>query len=254
MSVVWSGACWELREKYSADVVDGAIQCRHQCSCVAILGRCCAIDVRVAKERRTEAHVGDIDVLGLRVRESLDQPAERPGPALAKDFDGNQCAFRCHALHAEAIDGYVVIANVNSNNQSVIGGASATGVRAYTASSSQGLLLMTEVIYYLAGTRLPVVITGANRGVSAPISLQPEHHDSQGLRDTGIIQLYVESAQEAYDAHIQAFKIAEDHRVLLPVMVCAGAQSTQAVTRSVMKRRGVVTDVSTADDYRIDSV
>jgi pyruvate ferredoxin oxidoreductase alpha subunit len=103
---------------------------------------------------------------------------------------------------------------------SVIGGASATGVRAYTASSSQGLLLMTEVIYYLAGTRLPVVITGANRGVSAPISLQPEHHDSQSLRDSGIIQLYVESAQEAYDAHIQAFKIAEDHRVLLPVMVC----------------------------------
>ncbi len=103
---------------------------------------------------------------------------------------------------------------------SVIGGASATGARAYTASSSQGLLLMTEVIYYLAGTRLPVVITGANRQVSAPISLQPEHHDSQSLRDSGLIQLYVESAQEAYDTHIQAFKIAEDHRVLLPVMVC----------------------------------
>jgi len=65
-----------------------------------------------------------------------------------------------------------------------------------------------------------VVITCANRQVSAPISLQPEHHDSQSLRDSGIIQLYVESAQEAYDTHIQAFKIAEDHRVLLPVMVC----------------------------------
>jgi pyruvate ferredoxin oxidoreductase alpha subunit len=103
---------------------------------------------------------------------------------------------------------------------SVIGGASATGVRAYTASSSQGLLLMTEVIYYLAGTRLPVVLTGANRQVSAPIGLQPEHHDSLSLRDSGLIQLYVESGQEAYDAHIQAFKIAEDHRVLLPVMVC----------------------------------
>ncbi len=99
---------------------------------------------------------------------------------------------------------------------SVIGGASATGVRAYTASSSQGLLLMTEVIYYLAGTRLPVVITGANRQVSAPIGLQPEHQDSQSLRDSGLIQLYVESGQEAYDTHIQAFKIAEDHQVLLP--------------------------------------
>src|SRR5512136_352864 len=103
---------------------------------------------------------------------------------------------------------------------SVIGGASATGVRAYTASSSQGLLLMTEVIYYLAGTRLPVVLTGANRQVSAPIGLQPEHHDSQSLRDSGLIQLFVENGQEAYNAHIQAFKIAEDHRVLLPVMVC----------------------------------
>ena len=103
---------------------------------------------------------------------------------------------------------------------SVIGGASATGVRAYTASSSQGLLLMTEVIYYLAGTRLPVVITAANRQLSAPIGLQPEHHDSLSVRDSGIIELYVESAQEAYDAHLQAFKIAEDHRVLLPVMIC----------------------------------
>jgi pyruvate ferredoxin oxidoreductase alpha subunit len=103
---------------------------------------------------------------------------------------------------------------------SVIGGASATGVRAYTASASQGLLLMTEVIYYLAGTRLPVVITAANRQLSAPIGLQPEHQDSQSLRDSGLIQLYVESAQEAYDAHVQAFKIAEDPQVLLPVMVC----------------------------------
>lgn len=103
---------------------------------------------------------------------------------------------------------------------SVIGGASATGVRAYTASSSQGLLLMAEVIYYLAGTRLPVVITAANRQLSAPIGLQPEHHDSLSVRDSGIIELYVESAQEAYDAHLQAFKIAEDHRVLLPVMIC----------------------------------
>ncbi len=103
---------------------------------------------------------------------------------------------------------------------SVIGGASAAGVRAYTASSSQGLLLMTEVVYYLAGTRLPVVLTGANREVSAPIGLQPEHQDSQSLRDPGLIQLYVENSQEAYDTHIQAFKIAEDHNVLLPLMVC----------------------------------
>ena len=103
---------------------------------------------------------------------------------------------------------------------SICAGASATGVRSYTASSSQGLMLMTEVIYYLAGTRLPVVFTGANRQITAPIGLQPDHQDTLSLRDAGIIELYVENVQEAYDTHVQAFKIAEDHDVLLPVIVC----------------------------------
>lgn len=103
---------------------------------------------------------------------------------------------------------------------SVISGASATGSRAYSASSSQGLLLMTEVIYASVGMRLPFVLTGVNRQVSAPISIQVDHQDTISLRDTGIIQIYVESSQEAYDAHIAAFKIAEDSKILLPVMVC----------------------------------
>ncbi len=103
---------------------------------------------------------------------------------------------------------------------SILAGASATGVRTYTASSSQGLLLMTEMIYYLAGTRLPVVLTGANRQVTAPIGLQPDHQDTMSFRDAGLIELYVEDVQEAYDTHLQAFKIAEDHDILLPVMVC----------------------------------
>lgn len=102
---------------------------------------------------------------------------------------------------------------------SAICGASAAGVRTYTASSSQGLLLMTEVIYYLAGARLPVVITGANRQVAVPLGLQPDQQDTMSLRDTGAIQLYVESVQEAYDTHIQAFRLAEDRQVLLPVIV-----------------------------------
>lgn len=104
---------------------------------------------------------------------------------------------------------------------SILAGASATGVRTYTASASQGLMLMTEVIYYLAGARLPVVLTGANRQITAPLGLQPDHQDTMSLRDSGIIQLYVEDVQEAYDTHIQAFRIAEDRDVLLPVMVCA---------------------------------
>ncbi len=103
---------------------------------------------------------------------------------------------------------------------SVISGASAAGSRAYTASASQGLLLMTEVIYASVGMRLPFVITGVNRQISTPISIQVDHQDTMSLRDAGIIQIYVESSQEAYDTHIAAFKIAEDPNILLPVMVC----------------------------------
>jgi len=103
---------------------------------------------------------------------------------------------------------------------SVLAGASAAGSRSYTASTSQGLLLMTEVIYASAGMRLPFVITGVNRAISAPISIQPDHQDAMSLRDSGIIQIYVESSQEAYDTHIAAFKIAEDPEIMLPVMVC----------------------------------
>jgi len=118
------------------------------------------------------------------------------------------------------LDAEYIRADSEFSAASILAGASAAGVRAYTASSSQGLLLMTEVIYYLARTRLPVVFTGANRQVTAPIGLQPDHQDTLSLRDAGMIQLYVEDVQEAYDTHIQAFKIAEDHDILLPVMVC----------------------------------
>ena len=103
---------------------------------------------------------------------------------------------------------------------SVLSGASAAGSRSYTASSSQGLLLMTEVLYASAAMRLPFVLTGVNRAISAPISIQVDHQDTISLRDSGVIQFYVESGQEAYDTHIAAFKIAEHPRILLPVMVC----------------------------------
>jgi len=118
-------------------------------------------------------------------------------------------------LHAE----YVRVESEFSA-ASVVSGASLAGSRAYTASSSQGLLLMSEVLYASAGMRLPFVMTGVNRTVSAPISIQVDHQDTVSLRDCGVIQMYVESCQEAYDAHLVAFKVAEDPRVLLPTMVC----------------------------------
>jgi len=103
---------------------------------------------------------------------------------------------------------------------SVLAGAAAAGSRSYTASSSQGLLLMTEVLYASAGLRLPCVITGVNRSISAPITIQVDQQDTISLRDSGVMQLYIESSQEAYDVHLAAFKIAEDPKILLPVMVC----------------------------------
>lgn len=103
---------------------------------------------------------------------------------------------------------------------SLVLGASATGVRVFTATSSQGLLLMGEVVFNIAGMRLPVVMINANRSVSAPLNIWNDQQDSMIMRDSGFIQLYAENNQEACDLLLQAFRIAEDHRVMLPVMVC----------------------------------
>ncbi len=97
-------------------------------------------------------------------------------------------------------------------------GASATGARAYTATASQGLLYMAEALYNASGLGLPIVMTLANRAIGAPINIWNDHSDSMSQRDSGWIQLYAESNQEALDLHIQAFKLAE--RLSLPVMVC----------------------------------
>ncbi len=102
---------------------------------------------------------------------------------------------------------------------SVILGASATGARAYSTTTSQGLLLMTEVLFNIAGLRFPVVITCANRAVSAPINIWNDQQDVMTIRDSGWILLFAEDNQEAADMHLQAFKIGEHPEIMLPVMV-----------------------------------
>ncbi|MEI7905114.1 MAG: transketolase C-terminal domain-containing protein [Candidatus Firestonebacteria bacterium] len=102
---------------------------------------------------------------------------------------------------------------------SVVVGASATGARVYTATSSQGLLLMAEVLFNAAGMRLPIVMTVANRAVSAPINIWNDWQDVMTVRDSGMIQLFAEDNQEACDMHLQAYQIAENHEVMLPVVV-----------------------------------
>ncbi|RDE13374.1 MAG: pyruvate ferredoxin oxidoreductase [Candidatus Thorarchaeota archaeon] len=99
-------------------------------------------------------------------------------------------------------------------------GASAAGARVATASASAGLALMWEVLYCASGMRQPIVLAVANRALSAPINIHNDWSDSYGARDSGFIQMYCQSCQEAYDTTIMSFRIAENHNVLLPAMVC----------------------------------
>jgi len=112
--------------------------------------------------------------------------------------------------------------NVESEHSaaSVVLGAVATGVRAFTATSSQGLLYMAEVVFNITGMRLPLVMTCANRAISAPINIWNDQQDSISLRDAGWIQLYAENNQEVVDFHLMGYRISEDKSMMLPVMVC----------------------------------
>lgn len=101
---------------------------------------------------------------------------------------------------------------------SLVLGAACAGSRTYTASASQGILLMSEVLYNIAGLRVPMVMTCANRAISAPLSIWNDQQDSMAVRDAGWIQLYCADNQEAVDTTIQAYRIAESTE--LPVMVC----------------------------------
>ncbi len=101
---------------------------------------------------------------------------------------------------------------------SVCLGASAMGVRTFTATSSQGLALMSEILYVASGMRLPIVMANVNRSLSAPLSIWCDQQDSISVRDSGWVQLYCENNQEILDSVLQAYRVAEE--MLLPVMVC----------------------------------
>lgn len=125
-------------------------------------------------------------------------------------------------LAQHVANGELVAEFINAESEfgaaSIVLGAVSAGTRSFTATASQGLLLMTEVLYNIAGLRLPVVMVCANRAIGAPINIFSDHQDSMSVRDAGWIQLYVETNQEAVDTLIQAYRIAEACE--LPVMVC----------------------------------
>ena len=119
-----------------------------------------------------------------------------------------------------AIDAEYINAESEHSAMAACIGAQATGTRTFTATSSQGLALMWELLYVASGMRLPIVMAVANRALSAPLNIWNDWSDSMGARDSGWIQLYCETAQEALDTVIQAYKISENKDVLLPAMVC----------------------------------
>jgi pyruvate ferredoxin oxidoreductase alpha subunit len=113
---------------------------------------------------------------------------------------------------------------------SVAIGASAAGARAYTATSSQGLLFMAEAVYNTSGLGLPIVMTLGNRAIGAPINIWNDHSDAMSMSESGWLQLFAETNQEAVDLHIQAFRLAEE--LSMPAMVCVdGFILTHAVER-----------------------
>ena len=113
---------------------------------------------------------------------------------------------------------YIPVESEHSSMAACIG-AAATGVRTFTATSSHGLVYMCEMLHMSAASRLPIVMANANRALGPGWNIGAEHSDSISMRDTGWLQVYVSTVQEAYDATLMAFRIAENTDVLLPVMI-----------------------------------
>jgi pyruvate ferredoxin oxidoreductase alpha subunit len=117
------------------------------------------------------------------------------------------------------VDTEIILVESEHSSMSACIGASAAGGRVITATSSQGLALMWEMLHIASGDNLPIVMPVVNRALSAPLNIHGDHSDAMGARDTGWVQLWSENGQEAYDNIIQAFRIAEHMDIRLPVMV-----------------------------------
>ncbi len=113
---------------------------------------------------------------------------------------------------------YVCVESEHSAMSACLG-SSAVGARTFTSTAGQGLELMHEVVYVAASMRLPIVMAVANRALSSPLSVWGDHSDVMAVRDTGWIQVFCEKGQDAFDLTLWAFRLAEDKRVLFPVMV-----------------------------------
>jgi len=123
-----------------------------------------------------------------------------------------------YVTRGELASRYILVESEHSAMAACIG-ASVTGTRTFTATSSHGLLYMHEMVHWAAGARLQIVMANVNRALGPGWNVWAEHTDAFSQRDTGWLQVFVSTVQEAYDATLMAFRIAEDERVLLPVMI-----------------------------------
>ena len=135
-----------------------------------------------------------------------------PSTAVVEDFAS-------YVADGEVDSEFITVESEHSAMSACIG-ASAAGARVMTATSAQGLALMWEMLYIASGLRLPIVMADVNRALAAPINIHCDHSDTMGARDSGWIQLYAETVQEAYDNTFMAVRIAEHAKVRLPAMVC----------------------------------
>lgn len=122
-------------------------------------------------------------------------------------------------VHNGLIDAEFITTESEHSSMSACAGASATGARVYTATSSQGLIFMHEILPIVSAMRLPVVMGNANRALSGPLNIWNDHSDIMAVRDCGWIQIFADNAQEVVDLTIQSFRIAEHPEVMLPVVM-----------------------------------
>ncbi len=122
-------------------------------------------------------------------------------------------------LETDTMDGRLVTLESEHSMITAAGAAAATGVRVFTATSSQGLLYAMEMIYTVAGWRAPFVMINVSRGLAAPITLESDHNDIMAARDAGCLQIHCATCQEVLDSTLMAYRIAEDERIRLPVIV-----------------------------------
>jgi pyruvate ferredoxin oxidoreductase alpha subunit len=122
-------------------------------------------------------------------------------------------------IHAREMPARMVMMDSEHSMLTAAGAAAATGVRVFTATSSQGFVYGFEMLYVIAGLRLPLVLVNVSRALAHPITLEPDHNDVLSARDTGFLQFHAETSQEVLDSILMAYRLVEQEKILLPAIV-----------------------------------